>query len=98
VWTLSFVPFTLLFNHGMARLREWSLFAPAVLPFALFVAYGHVRHVEQAGSARIRGISALVLSASFTVPWVASNHLHDKRPALQSPETRAIRRTSGAGS
>ena len=83
VWTLSFVPFTLLFNHGMARLREWSLFAPAALPFALFVAYGHARYAEQAHSARVRGLAALVLSASFTIPWVASNYLHDKRPALQ---------------
>jgi len=83
VITLSFVPFTLLFNHGMARLREWSEFAPPAVPLALLFAYGHVRRAESTGVPKLRGVAAVALSLSFTVPWVASNHLFPKRPALQ---------------
>jgi hypothetical protein len=79
----AFVPFTLLFNHGMARLREWSVFAPAALPLAVLVAYAHVRVAESGRPAVLRSVAAVALSASFAVPWIASNHLLPKRPALQ---------------
>lgn len=83
VFSASFFAFTLLYNHGLGRLRDWSLFAPAALPLCLLVAYGHARRAGGDHSVKLRGVFAIALSITFTVPWVASNHIHKKRPAIQ---------------
>jgi hypothetical protein len=83
VFSASFFSFTLLYNHGLGRLRDWSLFAPSALPLCLLAAYGHVRRDERSRPAVLRGAFALALSTAFTVPWVASNHVHNKRPPIQ---------------
>jgi hypothetical protein len=79
----SFFAFTLLYNHGLGRLRDWSLFAPAALPLCMLAAHGHARRAEHARSVVLRGAFAFVLSSAFTIPWVASNHLNNKRPPIQ---------------
>jgi hypothetical protein len=49
----------------------------------VLVAYAHVRVAESGRPAVLRSVAAVALSASFAVPWIASNHLLPKRPALQ---------------
>jgi len=74
--SLSFLVFSLFFNHAWDRIRDWDLFAPAALPVTLLIAYTYTHSTPPEGvRRRILGIYAVLFSLSFTVPWLFSNHL-----------------------
>jgi hypothetical protein len=80
ITALSFLVYVLFFRTVLNRLMDWDVLSPAAVPAALLAAYTHISPHRARGPNRILGLFALLVSLSFTVPWIASNHIYQQLP------------------